>query len=310
MKNFFSAAEEHIGVQTAKNDMVRFSIIIPTLNEEHYVPKLLDDLANQEFRDFEVIIVDGRSKDKTVQKTLEFEYKIPNLKILESNKRNVAYQRNLGAKNATGKYILFFDADTRLPAYFLEGVKYKTTLTGAEIFTSWCKVDSDKSADRMIERYMNISNEIGHAVEFPMALGAFIGITKTGFKKTNGFDVNAVPLEDGKFVRTAYAKGLKYALFRDPKFIYSLRRFRAIGKLNSVQKYASLHLKRIAKLPLNQEIQYPMGGYPILSGTPRSVFKDFQANFKRFLKNPRAIKRVREIMDLFGQGINGNIDDK
>ena len=45
-----------------------FSIIIPTLNEEKYLPLLLSDLEHQLFTDFEVIVVDGKSADKTVTK--------------------------------------------------------------------------------------------------------------------------------------------------------------------------------------------------------------------------------------------------
>jgi len=45
-----------------------FSIIIPALNEEKYLPHLLDDLTKQTFRDFEVILVDGNSSDATVAK--------------------------------------------------------------------------------------------------------------------------------------------------------------------------------------------------------------------------------------------------
>ena len=43
-----------------------FSIVIPALNEEKFLPKLLESLSHQHFCDFEVIVVDGRSKDKTV----------------------------------------------------------------------------------------------------------------------------------------------------------------------------------------------------------------------------------------------------
>src|SRR3989338_5592431 len=44
-----------------------FSVIIPTLNEEKYLPKLLKDLVSQTYRDFEVVLVDGNSDDKTVE---------------------------------------------------------------------------------------------------------------------------------------------------------------------------------------------------------------------------------------------------
>jgi len=50
-----------------------FSIIIPCLNEEKSLPLLLKDLAGQTLQDFEVIVVDGQSQDKTVVKAEELE---------------------------------------------------------------------------------------------------------------------------------------------------------------------------------------------------------------------------------------------
>ena len=86
-----------------------FSIIIPTLNEERYLPNLLNDLDNQQTRNFEVIIVDGKSEDQTREEALQFARKFP-FKFIQSPKRNLSYQRNLGAKNSNGKYFFFFDA--------------------------------------------------------------------------------------------------------------------------------------------------------------------------------------------------------
>ncbi|KKT87511.1 MAG: Cell wall biogenesis glycosyltransferase, partial [Candidatus Collierbacteria bacterium GW2011_GWD2_45_10] len=88
-----------------------FSVIIPALNEEKYLPLLLADLAKQTTRDFEVIIIDGNSKDKTVAKAKLFKNKLPLLTILSSPVRNVSVQRNQGATKATGRYLLFNDAD-------------------------------------------------------------------------------------------------------------------------------------------------------------------------------------------------------
>lgn len=44
---------------------MKFSIVIPALNEENYIGTLLDSLVGQEFKDFEVFVVDGDSEDGT-----------------------------------------------------------------------------------------------------------------------------------------------------------------------------------------------------------------------------------------------------
>jgi glycosyltransferase involved in cell wall biosynthesis len=96
------------------------SIIVPALNEEKYLPKLLNSILQQDFKGkTEVIIVDGNSEDRTIEVTERFKKKIPNFSILSLSKRGIGYQRNMGAKKAKYKYLLFIDADIILPKHFL-----------------------------------------------------------------------------------------------------------------------------------------------------------------------------------------------
>jgi len=83
------------------------SIIIPTLNEEEYFPRLLDSLRSCiDFYD-EIIIVDGGSKDKT----LEIASKFPKAKTFVYKEGHEYGARNFGSLKAKGKYLLFLDAD-------------------------------------------------------------------------------------------------------------------------------------------------------------------------------------------------------
>ena len=82
--------------QTLPKSM-KFSVIIPTLNEEKYVGVLLNSLEKQEFKDFEVLVVDGNSKDSTCKVVRAYTKSVPNFRLIKSPKRGVAYQRNYGA---------------------------------------------------------------------------------------------------------------------------------------------------------------------------------------------------------------------
>ena len=94
-----------------------FSIIIPTLNEEHFLPLLLSDLERQKDKNFEIIIIDGASVDKTREIAKEFSKRL-SLTIHEVNKHNVSFQRNIGAKKAKGAYIIFLDADSCISPFY------------------------------------------------------------------------------------------------------------------------------------------------------------------------------------------------
>lgn len=280
-----------------KRNKPYFSIVIPTLNEEKYLPYLLNDLENQTFTDFEVIVVDGKSEDKTVEVANRHKKRLRDLKVLLSDERNVSYQRNMGAKLSSSDWTIFVDADNRLPKYFLDGIKYRIAQTKANIFTCWIDVDSKKTADKMIANYVNVSAEAMKILEYPRALGSIIGVKRDYFKKLGGFDEKLTFAEDGDFIRRAWRKGYALTIIKDPRPIYSLRRFRRMGRIGVVRKYAKLGLKRLSRMQINQLVEYPMGGmierneaekYWLANGVKKKIMKtarkpEFRRDIKRLV---------------------------
>ena len=89
------------------------SIIIPCLNEEEYLPLLLESVKKQKFLDYEIILADAGSKDKTLQIAKKY-----NCKIVPGGLPSKG--RNQGAKKAKGDLLLFLDADVILPDGFFK----------------------------------------------------------------------------------------------------------------------------------------------------------------------------------------------
>lgn len=86
----------------------RLSVVIPTLNEHDSLPALLDDLLQQQDINLECVVVDGGSDDGTA--ALARERGVP---VVETQ-RGRGHQLNAGARAATGEWLLFLHADTRL----------------------------------------------------------------------------------------------------------------------------------------------------------------------------------------------------
>src|SRR6266540_7144139 len=90
--------------------MQKLSVIVPALDEGERIAATLDALANLRALGVEVIVVDGGSRDATVQRArLRADRVIPAA-------RGRASQMNAGAEKATGDVLLFLHADTRLPS--------------------------------------------------------------------------------------------------------------------------------------------------------------------------------------------------
>lgn len=95
----------------------RFSIIIPAFNAERYIERCLNSLSRQTFCDFEVIVVNDGSVDKTARIVQGFKEKNMALTIQLYSQANsgVSPARNYGLSKASGEWVVFLDADDELP---------------------------------------------------------------------------------------------------------------------------------------------------------------------------------------------------
>lgn len=91
----------------------RFSIIIPGYNVQDYVSVAIESVLKQDFKDYEIIVIDDCSTDNTSEVISKYK----DVKLIR-NKENRASggARNVGLDNANGEYIIFLDADDYLYA--------------------------------------------------------------------------------------------------------------------------------------------------------------------------------------------------
>lgn len=99
--------------------MPKFSIIIPVYNTEKYLKKCLDSVFNQEYKDFEVIIINDGSTDKSENIINEYINTYNNIKYIKQKNKGLSNARNEGVSKSKGEFLLFLDSDDFYEKEFL-----------------------------------------------------------------------------------------------------------------------------------------------------------------------------------------------
>ena len=131
----FSFAEEKERIRKISNpktfhqnpETPLVSVVIPAFNEENFLPETLKSLINQDFSNFEIIVVDNNSSDHTAELAKRY-----GAKVVFEPKRGVCTARQAGTKAARGDIIISTDADTIFAPDWLSRI-WKGFLQDSEI---------------------------------------------------------------------------------------------------------------------------------------------------------------------------------
>ena len=88
---------------------MKFSVVIPLYNKEHYIETTIQSVLDQTCTDYEVLVVDDGSRDNSL--TLARKFESDRVRIIPQENQGVSVARNTGILNAQGEYICFLDAD-------------------------------------------------------------------------------------------------------------------------------------------------------------------------------------------------------
>ena len=109
------------------------SIIVPVYNGEEYIEKCVDSILRQNYKNFEVIIVNNGSEDRTEQICTNIEKRDHRVKLFSTENRGVSIARNIGIKESCGDYIGFVDSDDYVDSNFISILVKKKKKENADI---------------------------------------------------------------------------------------------------------------------------------------------------------------------------------
>lgn len=96
------------------------SVIVPIYNIETYISKCIDSILNQTFKDFQLILVDDGSTDKSGLICDQYAKQHSNVLVIHQKNQGLSASRNNGLKMADGKYVTFIDGDDLVSSHYLE----------------------------------------------------------------------------------------------------------------------------------------------------------------------------------------------
>lgn len=204
-----------------------FSIVIPAYDEEKYLPKCLDAIERARVQlgdEIEVIVADNMSSDRTAEVA-----RARGARVIEVKERNISTVRNTAAKSATGKYLVFLDADSYMAENML--VEVKRTL------------DSDKYIGGGVANFRTDRMSLGifvtflfmaiYTILFMRISWALFYMRRETFDELNGFNTEILATEDIDFARRlkrlGNRMGLKYMNLMRSQLITSSRKFDEYG---------------------------------------------------------------------------------
>lgn len=209
---------------------MKISIIIPTYNEEEYLPNLLESIKRQDFQDLEVIIADAHSTDKTVEIANSY-----NCKVVPGGLPGIG--RNNGAREAKGELLLFLDSDCVLTDNYLSLAieEFEHHNLGIAITQI---VPLEKSfINNLSHEFANYMTKAISEIK-PHGAGCYGILTyKSLHEEVNGFDEEVDFGEDTDYIERI-GKISRFKVLNNPRLLISTRRLEEEGLKSITLKYA------------------------------------------------------------------------
>ena len=215
--------------------MTAISVIIPAYNAEQTIQETVQSVLKQTFSDFEIIVIDDGSSDRTSD--IVGEIADPRLKCFSYANGGVAMARNRGLSHATGEFIAFLDADDLWVSDKLE-LQFEALQKHPEagVAYSWTYFLHEKEH----QSYADTSSFYEGDVYAQLLIRNFLHngsnplIRKRAIDTIGLFDVTTVPSEDWDFY-IRLSSVYPFALIPKPQVIYRQSSSSASSKVDRIE---------------------------------------------------------------------------
>ena len=269
---------------------MKISIIIPTYNEEEYLPKLLESIKSQDFTDYEVIVADAQSDDNTREIAKDY-----GCVVVEGGLPGPG--RNRGAEVAQGEILLFLDSDLELTENYLSNVVEEFESEELGIAITQMTPLSEKKRDKYLH---DLANWFMIAVENikPHGAGCYGIISKKELHdEVGGFDENLNFGEDTDYIERV-AEISEFKVLRNARIGVSTRRLEEEGLYTLLKQYGKSTVNDFrGKRTTAEDLGYEFGHDPISALDSVEMEKIAEKSRNRKLKDRINKFKDREIKE-------------
>ncbi|MBI4416829.1 MAG: glycosyltransferase [Euryarchaeota archaeon] len=211
----------------------RVSVVIPTLDEGTYLPRLLDSLRRQTVTDFEVLVADSGSQDGTAEAAMA-----AGARVLPGERKGPGEGRNRGAREARGDVLVFVDADCIPPPDLLEIIVRSLEDPGVIGGATGFMPEDGRWIDRLLFAFANAYQRAMTVWGFPHNAGYCFFFRRETFERLGGIDEEMLLNETHDLALRSRTLGRFVML--PTTVLTSMRRFRTYGYARTIlQEYVA-----------------------------------------------------------------------
>lgn len=275
---------------------IKVSVIVPVYNNEEYIGTTLDSIINQDFKGFEIIVIDDGSADSSLEIITEKLSKstIPN-KVIHQENSGVSSARNRGISKASGDYLVFIDADD-----YVTGNHLSELYNGETDFSliQFVKKDGDKlsapyhlpseliSCDDLIKKELNM--------EMPFVFCQLMYKTSIIIENNIKFNPNLIYGEDIDFALRALIYGDNVAISNEATYYYIQHPQSAINT-SEFRRFEIVNIfENLAEFYKSQG-RYDLAKLIITSRIPKAIFGNMNYFFYNNYDFNEVISKMKEL---------------
>lgn len=296
------------------------SVIMLTYNREKFVGRAIDSILCQTYRDFEFIIVDNGSSDRSGQIADSYAVRNPNLHVIHRSRGSIGAGRNTGLDAAKGEYIAFIDDDDYAEPDFLEFLYNLAEEYAADVAicgATWADIDQKRLMDgeQAVETLLRRKN---YNVAFPTKLFRREMFAGNRFLEDRKYDdIYLMPKMLAEAERVAYHGLSKYHFDRHGDNNSAWTQNHSLLDAETLEEYLAVYRERTRwlteKFPDKERLWNYFNWSFMISMTEKVVRlklpeceaqltamkRELRENREEFLASPEALDFERDWMRLY-----------